>query len=253
MPKNIEVILAICGLFALTTPFNLHAQNASTPTASSDLFDDQATERRHHLLANKRRKFAGQGVPLTKIAPDDQKDVDLETHAGPGQINLTHPDDVHRRGFQTMAEMQFADMICNSDAVVIGIAAKSKSKLSDDSEVVFTRTRFSLDKVISIKKDSLVEKKFFVIREGGEVEVSGRRIAVHDAARSEYSEGSRYVLLLTQDDKKDNLFAANGKTLRVKNDRVYPDKGKWYSILAGAPLADVEAKIHGAINSGKCQ
>lgn len=178
---------------------------------------------------------------------------EFDTQILPGQLTLAYPDEMKRRGFGSLDAMLFHGIACRADALVIAESRKSTSTMSADREVIFTRTRFALREILHAKEIETVDHTFFIIREGGEIQLSGKKYVITDRERTAFRPGESYLLILLKDETGDKLFSAMGRTFRLKNDRIFPDTGAWLTISPGTPVAQLKEQVRQIMSVHECQ
>lgn len=110
---------------------------------------------------------------------------------------------------------------CDADAIVVGRVTKGVSDLTEDGSFIYTAFDVEIDDVL---KDNVghaltTGEAILVLRTGGAIELSGKRIVAEDKSATSLESGERYLLFLTYFPER-STYAADNLTYRLKNKKI---------------------------------
>lgn len=106
------------------------------------------------------------------------------------------------------------NLICSSDAVVIGAVKSQSSHLTEDETFLYTDNLIIVEEVISNNAESPIEPNasLTVARTGGKIKLKGKNVSARDDAALPLEVGQRYLLFLSFIPERNTYTAIGGNT-----------------------------------------
>jgi hypothetical protein len=133
--------------------------------------------------------------------------------------------------------------MCFRQALVLARAHEPLPRLNAAHTMIHSKTDFDVVDVLKSTTGVQPGDLLTVQRRGGEVLSGSERLRVVDLGAKPYVDGELYLLLLSRVGPTAPLMLAQQFNVAMRDDRVWPEKQRWYSISAGEPYSDVRANL----------
>lgn len=153
-----------------------------------------------------------------------------------------HDPELHPE-YRSHEEQRLQEDMCSPQAVVLARAHEPLPRLNAAHTMIHSKIDFDVVEVLKSATGLQSGDLIAVERRGGDVLLGGERLRFVDRDAKPYVDGELYLLLLTRAGPKAPLLLAQQFNVAVHDDRVWPEKHRWYSIFAGEPYGDVRANL----------
>lgn len=153
-----------------------------------------------------------------------------------------HDPELHPE-YRSREEQMLQEDMCAPQAVVLARAHKPLPRLNAAHSMIDSKVDFDVVDVLKSNTGLQPGDLIAVQRRGGEVMLGGERLRVVDRDAQPYADGELYLLLLSRASPTAPMLLAQQFNVAVRDDRLWPEKQRWYSISAGEPYSDVRANL----------
>lgn len=214
------------------------------------------------LLAGLSLALAASAAPTRPWTTEESDDADR--HVSPSQLPLeartdrfpdgargtsialvidgVHDPELHPE-YRSREEQMLQEDMCFRQAVVLARAHEPLPRLNAAHSMIHSKVDFDVVDVLKSTTGLQLGDLIAVERRGGEVLLNGERLRVVDRDAQPYAEGELYLLLLSRAGPTAPMLLAQQFNVAVRDDRVWPEKQRWYSISAGELYSDVRANL----------
>jgi hypothetical protein len=236
----------------------LAASNASLHAANSGTSSDETPDPLLELTPSERRYVDENAKALMnlKIKEDPKsKTIDGVTGYGMSFIHGAPWYPIRQNGRLSTAESFLRDTYCAADALISVKALESKSHLSTDESIIFTKTKVKIIDMIKAPPAESLGALVSLIEPGGTVRQGNDTLRILNANNPQFVPGNEYFMAVQKkqwDDGESYSYAPLSGLVRVSDGKIYTQGGNWYGFRNGASYDEVVETIKQAIRLSPC-